>query len=500
MKKILLFFSVAFVSLSAYSQATCAAAINLTANGTYTTSTINGTYKVSCFNTAAGIKGNWYKFTPTTNGEISISANLPTNDGITKSDDTRLSIATGNCLATLTCVDGNDDISNTNYLSELTGVPVTAGTTYLIQWDSRWSALPLDFTFNFTAVDCERPTTFYLPEYVSTNEADLYWDQTTVYPANYQVDWSADFSALAGAGTLVTAPAGTLAYSTATLAGLPASSNFRYFVRADCGTSQSSWSGPFYGYLPKTLPYTNDFNDASKNYTDGFINFSLFVASSTSNPANYADGGAGGVMYTFNSTTAASDRRAYFRGMSLQAGEVATVTFKTRLYSAATPPTPSPISFNLTVGDSQSAAGQATVVQTFTNSSDAAYTTHTATYTATEAGIYYFGIHNNTPVGATETFLFLDSISLSTNLSNDSFLASKFSVYPNPASSVINISNTLNAVVNTVEITDLNGRTVKTQNVNNTDAEISISDLSAGVYMLKVATDQGIVTKKIVKQ
>ena len=85
-------------------------------------------------------------------------------------------------------------------------------------------------------------------------------------------------------------------------------------------------------------------------------------------------------------------------------------------------------------------------------------------------------------------------------LSTKEFSATKLLVYPNPSTDIINISNTLNAVVNTVEITDLNGRTVKTQNVNNTEAQISISDLSAGVYMLKVSTDQGTATKKIVKQ
>jgi hypothetical protein len=215
MKKILLF-SFLFLGISnSFAQLTCATSTTITANGTYTTGTINGTYKVSCFNAPAAPKGIWYQFTPTSNGEISISSNLITNDGDTKSDDTRFSIATGSCAAaTLTCVTGNDDISDTNYLSEALNVPVTSGVTYYIQWDNRWSALPLDFTFNFTAISCARPTVVYLPEYASTSSANLFWDQTTVVPANYQVDWSPNFAAAAGTGTLVTAPAGTLTYST----------------------------------------------------------------------------------------------------------------------------------------------------------------------------------------------------------------------------------------------------------------------------------------------
>jgi hypothetical protein len=496
MKKSLLFI-LSFVSFSAFSQGTCATAVDITANGTYTTGTINGTYKVACYATFTSPKGNWYKFTPTSNGEVSISSNLPSNDGVTKSDDTRFSIATGLCSGTLTCVSGNDDISASNYLSELLNVPVTAGTTYYIQWDSRWSTLPLDFTFNYTAIACARPTVFYLPEYLSTSSTDLFWDQTTVYPTNYQIDWSNNLNATVGTGTLVTAPSGALAYSTVNLSGLTASSNFRYFVRANCGATQSNWSGPFYGYLPVSLPYTNGFEDASKNYTDGFINFSLITTDGTSTPPNYADGGAGSAMYTSNSTTAASNSRAYFRGMNLTAGEQVTVQFKTRLFAIA-PNVAEAISFNLTIGDSQSAAGQATVVQSYTNSSAAAYTTHTATFTAPSSGIFYFGIHNNTPQATTQTFLFLDSISLTTNLSTISNLISNINIYPNPTENFLNISNPNNVEIKSISVVDINGRIVKNQ--SDSLSQINVSDLNAGVYFVTIEAAEGKTTKKFIKQ
>jgi hypothetical protein len=494
--KLLLIISL-FSVIAGFSQGTCATAVDITANGTYTTGTINGTYKVACYATFTSPKGNWYKFTPTSNGEVSISSNLPSNDGVTKSDDTRFSIATGLCSGTLTCVSGNDDISASNYLSELLNVPVTAGTTYYIQWDSRWSTLPLDFTFNYTAIACARPTVFYLPEYLSTSSTDLFWDQTTVYPTNYQIDWSNNLNATVGTGTLVTAPSGALAYSTVNLSGLTASSNFRYFVRANCGATQSNWSGPFYGYLPVSLPYTNGFEDASKNYTDGFINFSLITTDGTSTPPNYADGGAGSAMYTSNSTTAASNSRAYFRGMNLTAGEQVTVQFKTRLFAIA-PNVAEAISFNLTIGDSQSAAGQATVVQSYTNSSAAAYTTHTATFTAPSSGIFYFGIHNNTPQATTQTFLFLDSISLTTNLSTISNLISNINIYPNPTENFLNISNPNNVEIKSISVVDINGRIVKNQ--SDSLSQINVSDLNAGVYFVTIEAAEGKTTKKFIKQ
>lgn len=79
-------------------------------------------------------------------------------------------------------------------------------------------------------------------------------------------------------------------------------------------------------------------------------------------------------------------------------------------------------------------------------------------------------------------------------------LASKFTVYPNPANNMINIANAENILVNGVVITDLNGRTVKNVSYNGvTEAQINVSDLASGMYMMTVSSDKGTMTKKIVK-
>lgn len=75
----------------------------------------------------------------------------------------------------------------------------------------------------------------------------------------------------------------------------------------------------------------------------------------------------------------------------------------------------------------------------------------------------------------------------------------QLSVYPNPATTTVNV-NGGDALVNNVTIVDLNGRTVKTAKFNGVaNAEVNVADLSAGVYMMTVASDKGTVTKKIVK-
>ncbi|MBY0486883.1 MAG: T9SS type A sorting domain-containing protein [Flavobacteriaceae bacterium] len=76
-----------------------------------------------------------------------------------------------------------------------------------------------------------------------------------------------------------------------------------------------------------------------------------------------------------------------------------------------------------------------------------------------------------------------------------------FSVYPNPAKNVINVANTTDALISAVEITDLNGRIVKSANFSNlSEVQLAISDLAQGVYTMKIVSDKGITVKKVIKE
>ena len=89
-----------------------------------------------------------------------------------------------------------------------------------------------------------------------------------------------------------------------------------------------------------------------------------------------------------------------------------------------------------------------------------------------------------------------------TLLQNDTFdvAATNFSVFPNPANDFVTISNSENISVNSISITDLNGRVVKQNTYSNgTNVQVNISDLSSGVYMMNITSDKGSVTKKIIK-
>ena len=90
-----------------------------------------------------------------------------------------------------------------------------------------------------------------------------------------------------------------------------------------------------------------------------------------------------------------------------------------------------------------------------------------------------------------------------TLLSNEDFVnvdTKAISVYPNPASDVLNI-NASNSSINAIQIVDLNGRQVYTKSFNNvSDAQINVNELSAGMYLINISTENGSTTQKFLKQ
>ncbi|MCQ2351360.1 MAG: family 16 glycosylhydrolase [Paludibacteraceae bacterium] len=72
-------------------------------------------------------------------------------------------------------------------------------------------------------------------------------------------------------------------------------------------------------------------------------------------------------------------------------------------------------------------------------------------------------------------------------------------VWPNPASDIININS--ESVISEVYVIDYSNKVVATfDNISNKNASINISDLNNGMYVLMVQTNNGIVSKHIIKQ
>jgi trimeric autotransporter adhesin len=86
----------------------------------------------------------------------------------------------------------------------------------------------------------------------------------------------------------------------------------------------------------------------------------------------------------------------------------------------------------------------------------------------------------------------------STPLSVDEISFSNFiSIYPNPTTDNLTIIITDKA---TIEILNINGQIIKSINSISKSITVDLTDLSSGVYIVRVKTDKEIVTKKFIKE
>ena len=78
-------------------------------------------------------------------------------------------------------------------------------------------------------------------------------------------------------------------------------------------------------------------------------------------------------------------------------------------------------------------------------------------------------------------------------------LENKITIYPNPASQIININANQN--IDSIAIYDMLGKLIQTKNINSNTDSIDISNCNSGLYFCKIYLDNGAVeTKKVVKE
>ena len=76
-------------------------------------------------------------------------------------------------------------------------------------------------------------------------------------------------------------------------------------------------------------------------------------------------------------------------------------------------------------------------------------------------------------------------------------LEAGFEIYPNPASSVVNIKSALNGEA-LVRIVDMTGRCIEQVVTDVNNATISVENLNKGIYFISVQQDNNYSIKKLV--
>lgn len=106
------------------------------------------------------------------------------------------------------------------------------------------------------------------------------------------------------------------------------------------------------------------------------------------------------------------------------------------------------------------------------------------------ANIYF---DYNSPIATNTT-----NTTIVSNLANDSFALNNLKIFPNPVKNNLTISNS--SLIDSVEITSILGQKMISKKVNDLQTEINLSELSNGVYFVKVSSEGQEKTVKIVKE
>ncbi|HNP33434.1 MAG TPA: T9SS type A sorting domain-containing protein, partial [Flavobacterium sp.] len=90
------------------------------------------------------------------------------------------------------------------------------------------------------------------------------------------------------------------------------------------------------------------------------------------------------------------------------------------------------------------------------------------------------------------------AVTVTVTLGNDEFDNLHFMYYPNPTSSVVNISYSRN--ITQVTLINLLGQTLMSEKTNSTEVQVDLSRLAEATYFIKVASDEKEKIIKVIKR
>jgi len=119
--------------------------------------------------------------------------------------------------------------------------------------------------------------------------------------------------------------------------------------------------------------------------------------------------------------------------------------------------------------------------------------------TSCKIAFRYF-VTSGGPSGANSDQIGVDQFSVDRTLSTSDFFNSNFAMHPNPVKDVLNITSKNGVTIETVQVMDINGRVVNQINASSSEnVQVNVTNLNSGVYFVKVQSELGVGTSKIIK-
>ncbi len=112
------------------------------------------------------------------------------------------------------------------------------------------------------------------------------------------------------------------------------------------------------------------------------------------------------------------------------------------------------------------------------------------------SGMTYYASQNNGTCESPSRFAV--TVTTGACLGTENFVFKEIKIYPNPVTSILNISNS--EAMSKIEVTDMLGRTLSTKVLNDLETKIDMSNLPNGTYLIQVTTDNANKTFKVIKK
>lgn len=111
-----------------------------------------------------------------------------------------------------------------------------------------------------------------------------------------------------------------------------------------------------------------------------------------------------------------------------------------------------------------------------------------------EGGIPETLFHSVLNIDAFSLWAFAEASTL--NVENPDDGINSIAIFPNPANSFVNITSDIGTVINSIELVNVSGQKIETSLSD--DNSFDVSNLSDGIYFLKIISENGFVTKQLV--
>ena len=472
MKKITFLFTFFILTLG-FSQNggnTCATAVTITPGSFINTSITEG-ISGGEQGTEGPVNAAWFSYTPEFDGTIDVSA-------CGSSVDTRLYIGIGSCGSLSTIAESDDEC---DLSSELTGVAVTGGVTYYIEWDDRYDNSSFDWTLSFNSVSCVAPSGIIVN--VQDTSANFSWN---VPPFGTPIGYDWEIVPQGNAqGVGVVASGSTSDTSVNSGEVLLPETDYDFYVRTDCDTDgTSSYVGPISFTTYAVPPISNDLCSGAES-----------VSQETSIPnATAATPIAATIENAFDtnydidcfSDTANFDltKDDVWFAFTAQTADI-NITINTNEFFPVVTLFSGADCNSLTLIDCE-----------FTDfGNEAQLSVNSLTVNET----YYFRVYHESvtaPTDPTFTYKLWSSTTLSVENTDD--IDTTFKYFPNPVKNTLQLNAQSN--IQNVSIYNMLGQEVFTTNPNNVSSTVDMSGLQAGAYFVKVTINNRTENVRVIKQ